>query len=70
MLEQAYQLVSQLMADHDDVAGHGIDHFVAVRDHAIRAVACSNIEDERIKQSIILAAFLHDIDGFLRKPLK
>jgi len=58
----AHQLVSDLMTGRH-VGGHGIDHFVAVQDHAIRAVAClgDSIEDE-LKQAIVMAAFLHDID--------
>jgi len=59
-LDLAYELVTELMTGKD-VGGHGIDHFVAVRDHAVKAVACLDLP-ESTKEAIVLAAFLHDVD--------
>jgi uncharacterized protein len=46
-------------------AAHSIDHFLAVRDHAILAVdqASGFLTDEQ-KEAVIAAAFLHDVDDY------
>ena len=52
---------------------HGLDHFIAVRNHAILAVANREDLTAEQKESIIVAAFLHDVDDVKltnnKKPL-
>nr|URM62476.1 hd phosphohydrolase domain containing protein [Mimivirus sp.] len=50
----------KLMKNHN-IAGHGLDHFVAVRDHAINALKFEQLTNEKNLQ-VILAAYLHDVD--------
>nr|WBF71123.1 putative metal-dependent phosphohydrolase HD domain protein [Megavirus caiporensis] len=49
-----------LMKNHN-IAGHGLDHFVAVRDHAINALKFEQLSNEKNLQ-VLLAAYLHDVD--------
>nr|AEX62290.1 putative metal-dependent phosphohydrolase [Moumouvirus Monve] len=44
-----------------DVGGHGFDHFIAVRNHALKALEFENISTTK-KLQVELAAFLHDVD--------
>jgi HD superfamily phosphodiesterase len=50
----------ELMKNHN-VGGHGVDHMIAVMNHAKAAVTCEDLPDY-IKEKIILAALLHDAD--------
>uniref|UniRef100_A0A6G6AD82 Hd superfamily phosphodiesterase n=1 Tax=Borely moumouvirus TaxID=2712067 RepID=A0A6G6AD82_9VIRU len=50
----------KIMIGHD-VGGHGFDHFVAVRNHALKALEFENISTTK-KLQVELAAFLHDVD--------
>lgn len=50
----------ELMIGHD-VGGHGVDHMIAVMEHAEAAVACEDLPNYT-KEIIILAALLHDAD--------
>lgn len=52
--------VREFMSNHN-VAGHDIDHFIAVRNHAIKALKHENISDTK-KIQVELAAMLHDVD--------
>ncbi|BCS83567.1 metal dependent phosphohydrolase [Cotonvirus japonicus] len=54
------QEIRNLMVNHN-VAGHNIDHFFAVRDHALRALKFENLSPTKNLQ-VELAAVLHDID--------
>ena len=49
-----------LMSEHN-VGGHGVDHMVAVMEHAKAAVVCENLPNYT-KEKIVLAALLHDSD--------
>lgn len=57
----------QLMQDKD-MGGHGLDHFLAVADHARKALLHENL-DKKIKLQIELAALLHDADESKIFPL-
>ncbi|AQN68691.1 metal dependent phosphohydrolase [Saudi moumouvirus] len=50
----------KIMIGHD-VGGHGFDHFIAVRNHALKALEFENISTTK-KLQVELAAFLHDVD--------
>jgi len=50
----------ELMSNHN-VGGHGIDHMIAVMEHAKKAVLCEDLP-QHTKEQIILAALLHDAD--------
>lgn len=50
----------ELMRDHD-IGGHGIDHMIAVMEHAKKAVAYENLP-VYTKEKIIFASLLHDAD--------
>ncbi|ANB50270.1 hypothetical protein [Powai lake megavirus] len=43
------------------IAGHGLDHFLAVRDHAINSLKFEQLTNDKNLQ-VILAAYLHDVD--------
>jgi uncharacterized protein len=43
------------------VSGHGLDHFIAVTNHAVNALKYENLSDEQ-KLQVELAALLHDVD--------
>lgn len=49
-----------LMKNHD-VGGHGLDHFFAVANHAIKALEYETLSNEN-KCQVELAALLHDVD--------
>lgn len=49
-----------LMVDKD-IGGHGMEHFLAVANHAVAALEYENLDD-KIKLQIELAALLHDAD--------
>lgn len=53
--------LEELMKDHKDDDGHGLNHFMAVGKHAIRALNCEDLPIH-IKLQIELAARLHDVD--------
>jgi len=58
--EQVESKLADLIKDHD-VKGHSMDHFIAVRDHALKALKCERLPS-RTKLQIELAALLHDAD--------
>lgn len=57
---QAENKMKQLMTGHD-VAGHGVDHMIAVADHAVKALEHEDLHNY-IKVRVELAALYHDID--------
>ncbi|AGC02341.1 Metal dependent phosphohydrolase [Acanthamoeba polyphaga moumouvirus] len=64
MLKQLRKCIERetknIMNGHD-VGGHGFDHFIAVRNHALKALEFENISTTK-KLQVELAAFLHDVD--------
>lgn len=57
---QVKNKLHELMEGHD-VGGHGFDNFIAVGDHAVKALEYEDLSDY-IKLQIELAAYLHDVD--------
>jgi uncharacterized protein len=57
---QAENKMKQLMKGHD-VAGHGVDHMIAVADHAVKALEHEDLPTYS-KVRVELAALYHDID--------
>lgn len=59
-MESIKNALKELM-NHHSVGGHNYDHFLAVEDHALKALKCESL-DERTKLQIRLASLLHDAD--------
>lgn len=59
-MQNIQQNLQDLLTSHN-MGGHGIDHMIAVMEHAKKAVTYEQLS-ESIKEQIILAALLHDAD--------
>lgn len=59
-MQKIQQKLQDLLNSHG-TGGHGIDHMIAVMEHAKKAVSLEELP-EIIKEQIILAALLHDAD--------
>ena len=61
MLLQAQNLLVQVLQSGNVDTGHGLDHALAVLNHANNALQYEDLPDDT-KQAIQLAALLHDAD--------
>lgn len=59
--------LNDFMKNDNNNDGHGLDHFIIVGDHAIKALEYENLSNH-IKLQIILAAYLHDVDDPKKFP--